>query len=58
MTLSQKYANLLALIAAGTGVPFQGLQLYVVDAVAVTSTNRILAMEWEEDIVGSARSNR
>jgi hypothetical protein len=36
--------------------PFQGLQLYVVDAVAVTSTNRILAMEWEEDIVGSARS--
>ena len=36
--------------------PFQGLQLYVIDAVAVTSTNRILAMEWEEDIVGSARS--
>jgi hypothetical protein len=36
--------------------PFQGLQLYVVDAVAVTSTNKILAMEWEEDIVGSARS--
>jgi len=36
--------------------PFQGLQLYVVDAVAVTSTNRVLAMEWEEDIVGSARS--
>ncbi|HEV3432380.1 MAG TPA: DNA double-strand break repair nuclease NurA, partial [Nitrososphaera sp.] len=28
----------------------------VVDAVAVTSTNKILAMEWEEDIVGSARS--
>jgi hypothetical protein len=36
--------------------PFQGLHLYVVDAVAVTSTNRILAIEWEEDIVGSARS--
>ena len=36
--------------------PFQGLQLYVVDAVAVSSTNSILAMEWEEDIVGSARS--
>lgn len=36
--------------------PFQGLHLYVVDAVAVTSTNKILAMEWEEDIVGSARS--
>lgn len=36
--------------------PFQGLQLYVVDAVAVTSTNKILAVEWEEDIVGSARS--
>ena len=36
--------------------PFQGLQLYVVDAVAVTSTNRILSIEWEEDMVGSARS--
>jgi NurA-like 5'-3' nuclease len=36
--------------------PFQGLHLYVVDAVAVTSTNEILSMEWEEDIVGSARS--
>ena len=36
--------------------PFQGLQLYVVDAVAVTSTNKILVMEWEEDIVDSARS--
>jgi hypothetical protein len=35
---------------------FQGLQLYVIDAVAVTSTNRILAIEWEEDIAGSARS--
>ena len=35
---------------------FQGLQLYVIDAVAVTSTNKILAIEWEEDIAGSARS--
>ena len=35
---------------------FQGLQLYVIDAVAVTSTNRILASEWEQDIAGSARS--
>jgi hypothetical protein len=35
---------------------FQGLQLYVIDAVAVTSTNRILSIEWEQDIVGSARS--
>jgi hypothetical protein len=36
---------------------FQGLQLYVIDAAAVTSTNRILSMEWEQDIVGSARSD-
>ena len=35
---------------------FQGLQLYVIDAVAVTSTNKVLAIEWEEDIAGSARS--
>ena len=35
---------------------FQGLQLYVIDAVAVTSTNRILASDWEQDIAGSARS--
>jgi hypothetical protein len=35
---------------------FQGLQLYVIDAVAVTSTNRILASEWEQDIAYSARS--
>jgi NurA domain len=35
---------------------FQGLQLYVIDAVAVTSINRILSIEWEQDIVGSARS--
>ncbi|MDQ3975021.1 MAG: DNA double-strand break repair nuclease NurA, partial [Thermoproteota archaeon] len=36
---------------------FQGLQLYVIDAVAVTSTNRILAIEWEEDIAGSVRND-
>jgi hypothetical protein len=35
---------------------FQGLQLYVIDAVAVTSANRILASEWEQDIAGSARN--
>jgi NurA domain len=35
---------------------FQGLQLYVIDAVAVTNTNRILASDWEQDIAGSARS--
>ena len=35
---------------------FQGLQLYVIDAVAVSSTNRILASEWERDIIGSART--
>jgi hypothetical protein len=35
---------------------FQGLQFYVIDAVAVTSTNRILASDWEQDIAGSARS--
>lgn len=34
---------------------FQGLHLYVIDAVAVTSTNRILAAEWDHDIAGSAR---
>ena len=44
------------MIAVGTGAAFQGLQLYVIDAVAVTSTNRILFIEWEQDIVGSARS--
>lgn len=35
---------------------FQGLHLYVVDAVAVTSTNKILAAEWDHDIAGSARA--
>ena len=48
--------NLLALIASWNRRAFQGLQLYVIDAVAVTSTNRILSIEWEQDIVGSARS--
>ncbi len=33
----------------------QGLHLYVVDAVAVTSANKILAAEWDHDIAGSAR---
>jgi len=36
---------------------FQGLHLYVVDAVAITSTNKILAAEWEHDIAGSARAD-
>ena len=36
---------------------FQGLHLYVVDAVAVTSTNKILATEWDHDITGSARAD-
>jgi hypothetical protein len=36
---------------------FQGLYLYAVDAVAVTSTNNILAAEWDYDIVGSARTD-
>jgi len=34
---------------------FQGLYLYVIDAVAVTSANKILAAEWDHDIAGSAR---
>ena len=34
---------------------FQGLYLYAIDAVAVTSTNRILAAKWDQDIAGSAR---
>jgi len=36
---------------------FQGLYLYVVDAVAVTSANKILAAEWDHDVTGSARSD-
>jgi hypothetical protein len=35
---------------------FQGLYLYVVDAVAVTNTNNILAAKWDQDIAGSARA--
>ncbi len=35
---------------------FQGLYLYVIDAVAVTSANKILAAEWGHDIAGSARA--
>ncbi|HEU4605529.1 MAG TPA: DNA double-strand break repair nuclease NurA [Nitrososphaera sp.] len=35
----------------------QGLHLYVVDAVAVTSANKILAAEWDHDIAGSARAD-
>jgi NurA-like 5'-3' nuclease len=34
---------------------FQGLHLYVIDAVAVTSANKILAAEWDQDIASSAR---
>ena len=36
---------------------FQGLHLYIVDAVAVTSSNKILATEWDHDIAGSARAD-
>jgi NurA-like 5'-3' nuclease len=36
---------------------FQGLHLYVVDAVAVTSSNKILAAEWDHDIASSARAD-
>jgi hypothetical protein len=35
----------------------QGLHLYVVDAVAVTSANKILAAEWDQDIAGLARAD-
>lgn len=34
---------------------FQGLNLYVVDAVAVTSRNKVLAAEYEDEIADSAR---
>ena len=34
---------------------FQGLNLYVVDAVAITSANEILASEFKDDIAESAR---
>jgi hypothetical protein len=33
----------------------QGLDLYAIAAVAVTSTNEILAKEWDNDVSGSAR---
>jgi NurA-like 5'-3' nuclease len=36
---------------------FQGLHLYIIDAVAVTSSNKILATEWDHDIAGSARAD-
>ncbi|AFU60325.1 hypothetical protein Ngar_c34100 [Candidatus Nitrososphaera gargensis Ga9.2] len=35
---------------------FQGLYLYAIDAVAVTSANKVLAAEWDQDIAGSART--
>lgn len=34
---------------------FQGLNLYVIDAVAVTSANKLLAIEFEDELVDSAR---
>lgn len=34
---------------------FQGLNLYVIDAVAVTSANRVLASEFEDELADSAR---
>lgn len=34
---------------------FQGLNLYVIDAVAVTSANKLLAMEFEDELADSAR---
>ncbi len=34
---------------------FQGLNLYVITAVAVTSTNKVLASEFEDDLADSAR---
>jgi hypothetical protein len=36
---------------------FQGLYLYAIDAVAVTSANNMLAAEWDHDIAGSARAD-
>ena len=36
---------------------FQGLHIYAIDAVAVTSANKILAAEWDHDIAGSARAS-
>ena len=37
---------------------FQGLNLYVIAAVAVTSANEVLAKEWEDDVAGSARGEQ
>lgn len=34
---------------------FQGLNLYVIDAVAVTSANKLLAIEFEDELADSAR---
>ena len=34
---------------------FQGLNLYVIDAVAVTSANKLLASEFEDELADSAR---
>lgn len=34
---------------------FQGLNLYVIDAVAVTSANKVLASEFEDELADSAR---
>lgn len=36
----------------------QGLDLYAIAAVAVTSANEILAKEWEDDVSGSARGEQ
>jgi hypothetical protein len=37
---------------------FQGLNLYAIAAVAVTSTNEVLAKEWEDDVASSARGEQ
>jgi hypothetical protein len=36
----------------------QGLDLYAIAAVAVTSSNEVLAKEWEDDVAGSARGEQ
>ena len=35
--------------------PFQGLNLYVVDAVAVSHSNEIIASDYDDDVSGSSR---
>lgn len=35
---------------------YQGLNLYVIDAVAVSSTNKVIALEYDDDIAESARN--